>query len=288
MGVRDSAHVRGSPVLGDGDSIGRVTDLDLQLPDQTLALTNGTSIPLLGFGTWQITGDDAVRATTAALEAGYRHLDTATVYGNEAEVGRALAESGVARKDVFVTTKCPPGRAGRELETLRESLDLLRTDHVDLWLVHWSGKGSTNVDMWRAFVEARELGLAREIGVSNFDAALIDEVTDATGVRPAIDQVEWSPLLFDAGTLREHRERDVAVEGYSALRGGTLDHPAIVAIAERLDRTPAQIIIRWHLQHDVVVIPKSTHPERIRSNADVGGFTLADEDMATLDALGGR
>ncbi len=276
------------PALGDGDSIGRVTDLDLQLPDQTLTLTNGTSIPLLGFGTWQITGDDAVRATTAALEAGYRHLDTATVYGNEAEVGRALAESGVARDDVFVTTKCPPGRAGRELETLRESLDLLRTDHVDLWLVHWSGKGSTNVDMWRAFVEARELGLTREIGVSNFDAALIDEVTDATGVRPAIDQIEWSPLLFDAGTLREHRERDVAVEGYSALRGGTLDHPAIVAIAERLDRTPAQVIIRWHLQHDVVVIPKSTHPERIRSNADVGGFTLAEEDMATLDALGGR
>jgi len=288
MGVRDSAHVRGSPVLGDGDSIGRVTDLDLQLPDQTLTLTNGTSIPLLGFGTWQITGDDAVRATTAALEAGYRHLDTATVYGNEAEVGRALSESGVARDDVFVTTKCPPGRAGRELETLRESLDLLRTDHVDLWLVHWSGKGSTNVDMWRAFVEARELGLTREIGVSNFDAALIDEVTDATGVRPAIDQIEWSPLLFEAGTLQEHRERDVAVEGYSALRGGTLDHPAIVAIAERLDRTPAQIIIRWHLQHDVVVIPKSTHPERIRSNADVGGFTLAEEDMATLDALGGR
>ncbi len=288
MGVRDSAHVRGSPVLGDGDSIGRVTDLDLQLPDQTLTLTNGTSIPLLGFGTWQITGDDAVRATTAALEAGYRHLDTATVYGNESEVGRALAESGVARDDVFVTTKCPPGRAGRELETLRESLDLLRTDHVDLWLVHWPGKGSTNVDMWRAFVEARELGLAREIGVSNFDAALIDEVTDATGVRPAIDQIEWSPLLFDAGTLQEHRERDVAVEGYSALRGGTLDHPAIVAIAERLDRTPAQVIIRWHLQHHVVVIPKSTHPERIRSNADVGGFTLADEDMATLDALGGR
>ena len=288
MGVRDFAHLRGAPVLGGGDSIGRVRDHDLQLPDQTLTLTNGTRIPLLGFGTWQITGDDAVRATTAALEAGYRHVDTATVYGNEAEVGRALAESGVAREDVFVTTKCPPGRAGRELETLRESLDLLRTDHVDLWLIHWPGKGATNVDLWRAFVEARELGLAREIGVSNFDAALIDEVTDATGVRPAIDQIEWSPFLFDAGTLQEHRERDVAVEGYSALRGGTLDHPAIVGIAERLDRTPAQVIIRWHLQHDVVVIPKSTHPERIRSNADVGGFTLTDEDMATLDALGGR
>jgi 2,5-diketo-D-gluconate reductase A len=279
---------RATAGLGRGDSIGDVTDRDPQLPDQTLTLTNGTSIPLLGFGTWQITGDDAVRATTAALEAGYRHLDTATVYGNEAEVGRALADSGVAREDVFVTTKCPPGRAGRELETLRESLDLLRTDHVDLWLIHWSGRGSTNVEMWRAFVEAREQGLAREIGVSNFDAALIDEVTDATGVRPAIDQIEWSPLLFDAGTLQEHRDRDVAVEGYSALRGGTLDHPAIVAIADRLDRTPAQVIIRWHLQHEVVVIPKSAHPERIRSNADVGGFTLTEEDLATLDALGGR
>src|SRR6476660_5817301 len=179
-----------------------MTDSPAQVPDATTPLPEGGRMPLLGFGTWQIKGEDAVNATAAALEAGYRHLDTATVYGNEAEVGRALAESGVPREDVFVTTKCPPGRAGRELETLRESLDLLRTDHVDLWLVHWSGKGSTNVDMWRAFVEARELGLAREIGVSNFDAALIDEVTDATGVRPAIDQIEWSPLLFDAGTLR--------------------------------------------------------------------------------------
>lgn len=259
-----------------------------QLPDQTLTLSGGARIPLLGFGTWQITGDDAVRATTAALEAGYRHLDTATVYGNEAEVGRALAESGVARDDVFVTTKCPPGRSGRELETLRESLELLGTDHVDLWLIHWPGEGSTNSAMWSAFVQAREQGLAREIGVSNFDAALIDEVTDATGVRPAIDQIEWSPLLFDARTLAEHRERGVAVEGYSALRGGTLDHPEVVHIAERLGRTPAQVIIRWHLQHEVVVIPKSVQPERIRSNADVAGFVLDQDDMAALDALGVR
>ena len=259
-----------------------------QLPDQTLTLSGGARIPLLGFGTWQITGDDAVRATTAALEAGYRHLDTATVYGNEAEVGRALAESGVARDDVFVTTKCPPGRSGRELETLRESLELLGTDHVDLWLIHWPGEGSTNSAMWSAFVQAREQGLAREIGVSNFDAALIDEVTDATGVRPAIDQIEWSPLLFDARTLAEHRERGVAVEGYSALRGGTLDHPEVVRIAERLGRTPAQVIIRWHLQHEVVVIPKSVQPERIRSNADVAGFVLDQDDMAALDALGVR
>jgi 2,5-diketo-D-gluconate reductase A len=259
-----------------------------QLPDRTVTLTGGARIPVLGFGTWQLKRQDAVRATAAALEAGYRHLDTATVYGNEGEVGRALADSGVPRDDVFVTTKCPPGRSGRELDTLRESLELLQTDHVDLWLIHWPGEGSTNTDMWQAFVEAREAGLAREIGVSNFDVSLIDEVTKATGAAPAVNQIEWSPLLFDAETLTEHRARDIALEGYSALRGGTLEHPAIVEIAERTERTPAQVIIRWHLQHDVIVIPKSAHADRIRANADVAGFTLTNEDMATLDALGGR
>jgi 2,5-diketo-D-gluconate reductase A len=165
---------------------------------------------------------------------------------------------------------------------------MLGTDHVDLWLIHWPGEGAVNVDMWHRFVEARESGLARAIGVSNFDAALIDEVTSATGVAPAVNQIEWSPLLFDAKTVAEHRDRDIVLEGYSALRGGTLDHPAILDIAERTGRTPAQVIIRWHLQHEVVVIPKSVHAERIRSNADVAGFALTDEDMAALDALGGR
>src|SRR3954451_20687072 len=260
----------------------------IDLPDDTVTLPGGSAMPLLGFGTWQIKGDDAVRATSAALAAGYRHLDTATVYRNEGEVGRALAESGVPRDDVFLTTKCPPGRAGQELDTLRESLELLQTDHVDLWLIHWPGEGSTNVDMWRAFVEAREAGLAREIGVSNFEPSLIDDVTKATGAAPAVNQIEWSPLLFDAETLAEHRARDIALEGYSALRGGTLEHPAILEIAERIGRSPAQVIIRWHLQHNVIVIPKSVHADRIRSNADVAGFSLSDEDMATLDALGGR
>ncbi|HEX5090400.1 MAG TPA: aldo/keto reductase [Nocardioides sp.] len=253
----------------------------------TVTLTTGSRMPLLGFGTWQITGDDAFRASSTALEVGYRHLDTATVYGNEREVGRALAESGVPRDEVFVTTKCPPDRAGRELETLRKSLELLQTDHVDLWLIHWPGRGSVNVDLWQALVEAQEGGLAREIGVSNFDAQLIDEVSKAAGVVPAVNQIEWSPLLYDAAVVSEHQERNVVLEGYSALRGGTLDHPAIVAIAERLGRTTAQVIIRWHLQHGFVVIPKSVHPERIRSNFDVAGFALTDEDMATMDGLSG-
>jgi 2,5-diketo-D-gluconate reductase A len=255
-------------------------------PEDTVTLTAGSAMPLLGFGTWQIKGDDAVRATATALEAGYRHIDTATVYGNEGEVGRALAESGVPRGDVFVTTKCPPRKAGHELDTLKESLDLLQTDHVDLWLIHWPGDGSSNTDIWRAFGEAREIGLAREIGVSNFDDALLDEVTEATGITPAVNQIEWSPLLYDAATVAAHRERGIVLEGYSALRGGTLDHPTILRIAERKGRTAAQVIIRWHLQHGFVVIPKSVDPERIRSNAHVAGFTLGDDDMAALDALG--
>jgi 2,5-diketo-D-gluconate reductase A len=244
-------------------------------------------MPLLGFGTWQITGDDAARATAAALASGYRHLDTALVYGNEAEVGGALADSGVPRDEVFVTTKCPPDRAGQGLATLRESLDRLGTDHVDLWLIHWPGDGSANVELWREFVSAQEAGLAREIGVSNFDAALLDEVTEATGVRPAVNQIEWSPLLYDAAVVAEHRERGVVLEGYSALRGGTLTDDTIVGIADRLGRTPAQVIIRWHLQHGFVVIPKSVNADRIESNADVGGFELSDDDVAALDALGG-
>jgi 2,5-diketo-D-gluconate reductase A len=245
-------------------------------------------MPLLGFGTWQIKGHDAVHATSVALETGYRHLDTATIYGNEREVGLGLAESGVPRESVFLTTKCPPNRAGRELDTLRQSLELLQTDDVDLWLIHWPGLGSVNVDMWRTFVDARESGLTREIGVSNFDTSLIKDVAEATGATPSVNQIEWSPLLFDARTLAEHRARNIALEGYSALRGGSLHHPTILDIAERTGCTPAQLIIRWHLQHHVAVIPKSVRADRIRSNADVAGFRLTDEDMAALDSLGGR
>jgi diketogulonate reductase-like aldo/keto reductase len=263
-----------------------MSDATPAIPQLTATLSQGTQMPLLGFGTWQIKGETAVTATAAALEAGYRHLDTATVYDNEGEVGRALAESGVPREDVFVTTKCPPRNVGRELDTLRRSLELLQTDHVDLWLIHWPGDGSSNVDLWRAFVEAREQGLAREIGVSNFDARLIDEVTKAAGVAPAVNQIEWSPLLFDADVVAEHRARDIVLEGYSALRGGTLEHLVIREVAERLRRTPAQVIIRWHLQHRFVVIPKSVDPDRIRANAQVGDFELSDDDMAAMDALG--
>ena len=259
---------------------------DKTFPDQTAALPDGGQMPLLGFGTWQIKGDDARAAVGWALEAGYRHLDTATVYGNEAEVGAALQASGVERDDVFITTKMPGGGTGRETETLQKSLDRLRTDRVDLWLIHWPNDGSADVPMWQALIDAHKQGQARAIGVSNYSLAMIDELVSATGVTPAVNQIEWSPLLFDRATLGGHRARGIVVEGYSALRGGTLDHPAIVEIAERHGKTPAQVIVRWHLQHGVVVIPKSVKRERIVENAAVADLELAEREMETLDGLG--
>jgi len=184
-----------------------------QIPTDAVTLDEGNLMPLLGFGTWQIKGTDAVRATAAALAAGYRHVDTATVYGNEQQVGTALRESGLARDEIFVTTKCPPNNAGRELETLHESLEALGTDHVDLWLIHWPGDVSSTRGMWPAFIEARDAGLARSIGVSNFDLGLVDALQSDTGRLPAVNQIEWSPKLFDADVLEAHRARGIGREG---------------------------------------------------------------------------
>ena len=253
------------------------------VPAHTAPLPSGGAIPLLGFGTWQLTGDTARSATEAALEAGYRHLDTATVYGNEREVGAALAAAG--SEGVFVTTKCPPDKAGQARQVLEESLEALGVPAVDLWLVHWQPDGSP-VPMWETFVQAQQDGLARDVGVSNFGLQQLDDLHAATGVLPAVNQCRWSPKLYDAAFLAGHRERGVVFEGYSGLKGGTLEDPVITGIADRLGATPAQVIVRWHLDAGVVVIPKSAHPERIRSNAEVGELVLTDEDRAALDALG--
>lgn len=244
-------------------------------------------MPLLGFGTWRLSGDEAVSATTAALDAGYRHLDTATIYGNESQLGAALRTSDVARDDVFVTSKLPPDRADRARQTLEQSLEQLGIDALDLWLVHWPPDGGASIPVWEQFLAARQDGLARDIGVSNYSLAQLDELEQATGVVPAVNQCTWSPLRFDRAFLDGHRERGVVFEGYSGLKGGTLEHPVITGIAERRGRTPAQVIVRWHLQHGTVVIPKSKSPERIRANADVAGFALTDDDMAALDGLSG-
>ena len=162
----------------------------------------------------------------------------------------------------------------------------LGTDHVDLWLIHWPGRAGADLGIWRAFVDARDQGLTRSIGVSNYSLDQVDELTKETGETPAVNQVEWSPLLFDRAVLDGHRERGVVLEGYSALRGGTLDHPVIREVAKRHGRSTAQVIVRWHLEHGVVVIPKSEKEERIVANAQVGDFTLSEQDMAEIDALG--
>ena len=255
------------------------------VPTTTAALPSGAGMPLLGFGTWRLSGPSAVDAVRVALDAGYRHLDTATIYGNEREVGQALRDSG--RDDVFVTTKLPPDRADKGRETLEQSLSALGVDAVDLWLIHWPPDSGPGLGMWESLVAARDDGLVRDIGVSNYSLDQIDALAKQTGVQPAVNQIKWSPLLYDAPRADGLRERGVVLEGYSGLKGGTLDHPTITGIAERLGRTPAQVIVRWHLEHGFVVIPKSANADRIRSNADVDGFTLAPDDVQALDALAG-
>jgi diketogulonate reductase-like aldo/keto reductase len=251
----------------------------------SVPLSGGARMPLLGFGTWQITGDAAYQAVRDALEAGYRHIDTATMYGNEAEVGRALADSGVPRDEIFVTTKLPPNRAGQERATLDASLSALGVDAVDLWLIHWPPRKS--VPVWEQVIAARDEGLVREIGVSNYGVDEIDELTKATGQTPAVNQIRFGPSLYDADLIAEHRDRGVVVEGYSPFKTTNLHNPVLTRIAAAHGVDPARVVLRWHIQHEIVVIPKSKTPERIAGNAALDGFTLTDDEMAAVDGLGG-
>ena len=250
----------------------------------TVGLPGGAAMPLIGFGTWQITGEECYRAVRTALDVGYRHLDTATVYGNEAEVGRALRDSGVAREDVFVTTKCPGGSDDPD-GTLDASLAALGVDDVDLWLVHWPEGERVRHDLWRRFVAAREAGRTRAIGVSNYSPAQIDELTAEDGVTPQVNQIPWAPPLHDPELLAAHRERDVVVEGYSPFKKSDLDDPVLRGIAEAHGVQVTQVILRWHLEHGIVVLPKSVTPERIAANLAVTGFSLTPEEVARIDAL---
>jgi 2,5-diketo-D-gluconate reductase A len=248
-------------------------------------LGRGVAMPMVGFGTWQMQGERAYEAIRHALRAGYRHIDTATIYGNEDEVGRALAGSGLARSDVFVTTKLPPDRASRARATLADSLAALGTDYVDLWLIHWPPRRQTSPRLWRDFVAIRDDGLCRAVGVSNYDVRQIDDLIAATGERPAVNQIVWSPSQYDPALLAAHAERGIAVEGYSSLKGTRLGHPVLAEIATKYAVTPAQVILRWQLQLGITVIPKSARPERIESNLDLFGFSLAPDEMARLNQL---
>jgi 2,5-diketo-D-gluconate reductase A len=249
---------------------------------------DGTAVemPLLGFGTWQIRGDAAYRSVRDALEAGYRHLDTANAYGNEEQVGRALKDSGVPRDEVFITTKVPAEHARHARNTLDGSLRALGVDAVDLWLIHWPPSRGNSVAFWRDLLKAREAGLARAVGVSNYSIREIDELIDATGERPAVNQFRFGPELWDSRLVDAHRERGVVVEGYSPFKTTNLHDPVLTRIAAQHGVDTARVVLRWHVQHEIVVIPKSKTPERIARNADIDSFVLSDQEMSAIDGLG--
>ena len=251
-----------------------------------VTLPGGVTMPMVGLGTWQLRGRAGHQAIMAAFAAGYRHIDTATMYGNEADVGRALADSGLPRDEVFITTKLPSGRAGHESATLAASLRALGTSRVDLWLVHWPPPARKLCTVWREFLALRDEGRVRAIGVSNYSLEQIDRLVEGTGVAPAVNQIPWSPARYNAALLAGHRERGVVVEGYSPLKGTNLASPVLAGIAGAHDVSPAQVVLRWHLEHEIVTIPKSADPGRIAANIDLLGFSLTQDEVAEIDALG--
>ena len=247
-------------------------------------LADGNEIPLLGLGVWQVAdGSDCEQAVRWALELGYRHVDTAQAYGNERSVGNALRDSGVPREEIFVTTKFYPARDDAEAEAQR-SLERLGVEYVDLYIIHWPQGGPTRA--WDGMQRAQAAGYARSIGVSNYSAEELDTLLSVADVPPVVNQVQFSPFEFRRALWERAEERGIALEAYSPLGTGRHLGDAVVAeIADRLGRTPAQILIRWAVQRQLIVLPKSTHRERIEENAQVFDFTLSDADMAALDAL---
>jgi 2,5-diketo-D-gluconate reductase A len=252
------------------------------------SLPGGVEMPMIGLGTWQLRGRAGRKAVLTALQTGYRHIDTATMYGNEGEVGHAVAESGLDRDSVFLTTKLPAGRADRERATLAASLRALGTDRVDLWLVHWPPAGRKLCHVWQEFLSLRDEGRVRAVGVSNYSLAQIDRLAEVTGEAPAVNQIPWSPVRHDPDLLAAHTERGVAVEGYSPLKGTNLSDPVLVDIATAHGVTPAQVVLRWHLEHGITVIPKSVDPERIAANFDLMRFSLEPDQVARIDGLSRR
>jgi diketogulonate reductase-like aldo/keto reductase len=251
---------------------------------RAVQLADGNQLPMLGLGVWQVPyGTACVNAVRWALELGYRHIDTAQAYGNEESVGKALRDSDVPRDEVFITTKFYPGNKDPVAEAER-SLRRLGLDQVDLYLVHWPQGGPLRA--WPGMEQARERGLAKSVGVSNFSAAELERVTGAASVRPAVNQIQFSAMHYRRGLLDACLREEIVLEAYSPLGTGRhLSDKRVAQIAARAGRTPAQVLLRWCVQHGVPVIPKSTHRERIAENAQIFDFTLSEQDMAELDAL---
>jgi diketogulonate reductase-like aldo/keto reductase len=253
-------------------------------------LNNGVEIPRLGLGVYQSPpGKTTRRAVKYALEIGYRHIDTAQLYGNEADIGDALRESGIKREQVFITTKVWNSYQGYDstLQACEQSLRRLRLQYVDLYLIHWPVQGMS-LDTWRAMVNLLRSGKARAVGVSNYTIELLQEILQNSDVVvPAVNQVEFHPFLYQKHLLSFCEKNGIQLEAYSPLtRGYKLNDPTILAVAKKYgNKTPAQVLIRWSLQHGLVVIPKSIHENRIRENSQVFDFQLGPEDMRLLDSL---
>jgi diketogulonate reductase-like aldo/keto reductase len=251
---------------------------------ETRTLADGNEMPILGLGVWQVpNGPECENAVRWALELGYRHIDTAQAYGNEESVGRALRDSGVPREDVFITTKFYPGNEDPAREAER-SLQRLGVDQVDLYIIHWPQGGPTWA--WPGMEQAQQNGHARSIGISNFSVAETRELLGVASIRPVVNQVQLSAFEYRRELLEACDRERITVVAYSSLGTGRhLRDRSVTQIAERLDRTPAQVLLRWCVQHGTQVIPKSTHRERIEENGRLFDFELSDADMAELDQL---
>lgn len=255
----------------------------------SITLNDGNSIPALGLGVGELSDADTERVVAAALEAGYRLIDTAAAYGNEAAVGRAIAASGVPREEIFVTTKLATSDQGFQAsqDACKASVERLRLDYVDLYLIHWpAGDPDKYVNSWGGLMKRKEDGDTRSIGVCNFSAEDLSNIIDLSFFVPAINQIELHPLLNQSELRAVNAEHGIVTEAYSPLGiGNLLDNTAIGAVAQAHGKTPAQVLIRWSIQLGNVVIPRSSSPERVKSNLEVFDFELTDDEMATLNGL---
>ncbi|MFE2060054.1 aldo/keto reductase [Streptomyces sp. NPDC059446] len=245
----------------------------------------GGVLPPVGLGTWQMWGREASRGVREALGLGYRCIDTATGYRNEQAVGEGIRASGIGRDELLIVTKFPEEDAGREHETLSRSLDLLGVEYVDLWLMHGPLDADGSLAVWRRFVEAREEGLARAIGVSNFRPGQVDDLVTRSGVVPAVNQVAFGPRHFDPALAPHHAALGIVVQGHSPFSENDLAHPVLRATAARHRRSVHQILLRWHLEHGVPTVAKAASPAHLAGNLEVGGFTLSPDEVAAIDRI---
>ena len=260
----------------------------LLVPDITL--NDGTSIPQLGLGTYRLDDDSAYRVTSEALEIGYRHIDTATIYKNERGVGKAIRESGIPRDDLYITTKLWNGDQPKARDAISSSLDRLGLEHVDLYLIHWPApERGTYIEAWRALEHLKDDGLTTSIGVSNFLPEHLDALKVVSDTVPVLNQIELHPLLQQTELRAVHAERGIATESWGPLGHGSVDlaveAPLLAVIAEAHGKSVAQVVLRWHVQEGLIVFPKTSHKERLLENISIFDFHLSDDDMDSIRAL---